>query len=116
MTLGRSRGRVISRRCGRIRAQDGRGLLQPWVEVGPEAADHAHDDADVVEDVGQQDDPDGVAADRTGGPARAKAAISQPLSRPLGPSRVVKAAATTTVGMTKGMVVSARSRALPGKS
>jgi hypothetical protein len=47
---------------------------------------------------------------------RLKMAISQPLSRPRVPNNEVKAVATTIVGNTKGMVVSARSSVLPRNS
>ncbi|OPZ57817.1 MAG: hypothetical protein BWY87_01571 [Deltaproteobacteria bacterium ADurb.Bin510] len=48
-----------------------------------------------------------------GGYSRPPSSISAPLTRPRGPSRAWKPAATTTVGSTKGTVASAFSRRLP---
>ena len=51
-----------------------------------------------------------------GGCSRPKVETSHSLSTPRGPNRVTNATPTTTVGITKGMVVNARSTLLAGKS
>ena len=65
---GRSAGSVTSRNARHRLAPSIRAASSwPGVEVRPEAADGAHDDRVVEEDVGEQDRPDGLVEAR--GPA-----------------------------------------------
>ena len=99
-----------------VGAQHLGGLAQARVQVRPEIAHHAQHDGGVVEDVGDQDGGQGVGElDRRLGQA-ASSAISARLTQPRGPSRALKAAATTRVGMTKGCRSAPGCRDLPRKS